>query len=59
MMYATVAWARVGKFVEISAHLAKTLLKGFIETWGARNVLCVQQHRIKKTCRTRNDNVYR
>ena len=46
-MYATVAWARVGKFVEISAHLAKTLLKGFIETWGARNVLCVQ-HRIKK-----------
>jgi hypothetical protein len=28
------------KFAKISAHLAKALLKGFAQTWGASNALC-------------------
>ena len=39
-MYAKVALARMVKFVEINVYSAKALLKGFDETWGARNVLC-------------------
>jgi hypothetical protein len=38
-MYAKVAWARVVKYVEVSAYLVEALLKGFDQTWGARNAL--------------------
>jgi hypothetical protein len=38
-MYANVVWARVFKFVMICAYLAEALLKGFKQTWGARNAL--------------------
>lgn len=39
-MYAKVAWERVVRFIKISAYLAKALLKGFNQTWEARNILC-------------------
>lgn len=38
-MYTKVAWARVVGFVEVSVYPTEALLKGFDETWSARNVL--------------------
>ena len=39
IMYAKVAWERVVKFI-VSSYSTEALLKGFTQTWGARNVLC-------------------
>jgi hypothetical protein len=33
-MYIKVAWARVVRFIEFNIYSAKTILKGFDNTWG-------------------------
>lgn len=38
--YAKVAWEKVVKYVNVSVFSAEALLKGFVQTWGARSVLC-------------------
>jgi len=40
IMYAKVAWEWVAKFVEIMSYQAEATLKGFNQTFEAKNVLC-------------------
>jgi hypothetical protein len=39
-MYAKVVWAKVVKAVKISTYSGATLLKGFDQTRGCRNIRC-------------------